>query len=209
MIITLKRTGKCADCGRELKAGTKAKWYRNGAIYCLDGHNGKASNPGENKPQTDWLAILNEANAAAAKAYDDFAAKHYQKPNFAVVQHADPLDDTSPVVKAYPMTDVCGFVWLELKNKDKDYDGNSILNKRFIADFKRFGKETEPHHWKWGEFRLSYHKDCSVWSYPWELRAPAVGYGNGTMSASESAGRAFVVVMDKYGVDVCNRSRMD
>ncbi len=30
MIITLEKPAKCADCGAELKAGEKARWYRNG-----------------------------------------------------------------------------------------------------------------------------------------------------------------------------------
>ena len=209
MIITLRRDGKCADCGRELAAGTQAKWYKNGAVYCLDGHNGNGKAAGESKPQTDWLAILKEANDAAAKANADFAAEYYKEPAFAVVEHENQLDDSSPIVKAYPMNDVCGFVWLELRNKDKDYNGKAILNKRFIADFKRFGKETEPHRWAWGSFRLAYYKDCGVWSYPWILHAPAVGYGNGSMSAMESAGHAFTGVMLEHGVDVFTRSRID
>ena len=209
MIITLRRDGKCADCERELAAGTKAKWYKNGAIYCLDGHNGNGKTAGESKPQTDWLAILKEANAAAAKAYSEFATEYYKEPAFAVVEHENQLDDSSPIVKAYPMNDVCGFVWLELGNRSKDYNGKAILNKRFIADFKRFGKETEAHHWAWGNFRLTYSSYRSVWSDPWILHAPAVGYGNCSMSAMEHAARAFAVVMDGYGVDVCNRSRID
>jgi hypothetical protein len=37
MIITLKRAGVCAQCGKTLEAGTRAKWYRSsGTIYCLD-----------------------------------------------------------------------------------------------------------------------------------------------------------------------------
>jgi hypothetical protein len=38
MIITLKRAGTCRQCGADLKPGSRAKWYRNGAVYGLDCH---------------------------------------------------------------------------------------------------------------------------------------------------------------------------
>ena len=38
MIITLKRADTCRDCGAELKAGSKANWYRNGAVYGIGCH---------------------------------------------------------------------------------------------------------------------------------------------------------------------------
>jgi hypothetical protein len=37
MTITLKRGGTCAECGATLPTGTRAKWYRDGSLYCL-GH---------------------------------------------------------------------------------------------------------------------------------------------------------------------------
>ena len=37
-IITLKYAGKCADCGAELPAGSRARWYGRGKIYGLDCH---------------------------------------------------------------------------------------------------------------------------------------------------------------------------
>jgi hypothetical protein len=38
MLITLKRDGVCADCGSEVPAGSKARWYKNGTIYGLTCH---------------------------------------------------------------------------------------------------------------------------------------------------------------------------
>lgn len=38
MVITLRRAGKCAECGAALPAGVRARWYRNGAVYGLDCH---------------------------------------------------------------------------------------------------------------------------------------------------------------------------
>ena len=45
MIITLQRDGTCADCGASLPAGTRARWYRNGAVYGLDCHEASATRP--------------------------------------------------------------------------------------------------------------------------------------------------------------------
>ena len=36
--ITLKFAGKCRECGTDLPAGTKAKWYGRGRVYGLDCH---------------------------------------------------------------------------------------------------------------------------------------------------------------------------
>lgn len=38
MIITLKHEATCRDCGAKLPAGTRARWYRSGAVYGLDCH---------------------------------------------------------------------------------------------------------------------------------------------------------------------------
>lgn len=38
MIITLKRAGTCRKCGADLEPGSRAKWYRNGAVYGLGCH---------------------------------------------------------------------------------------------------------------------------------------------------------------------------
>lgn len=38
MVITLKRAGVCRECGAQLPAGTRASWYRNGAVYGLNCH---------------------------------------------------------------------------------------------------------------------------------------------------------------------------
>lgn len=38
MEITLKREATCAECGATLPPGTRARWYRNGAVYGLSCH---------------------------------------------------------------------------------------------------------------------------------------------------------------------------
>jgi len=161
-----------------------------------------------NKPKTkakDWLSILRQADAAAKQAFDDFTKEHYTQPWYEVQQHSNPLDDKSPVTKRYPLQDLCGFVWLELKLKG---------NEHFINEVKRIGKlDTgkwgDRREWLLGEFRLVYRKGVSKWSYPWEIYAPHVGYGNGSISAAEAAGHAFCKAMKVHDVDIWCRSRLD
>jgi len=42
-IITLQYAGHCADCGTELPAGTRAKWYGRGRVYGLNCHSKNGS----------------------------------------------------------------------------------------------------------------------------------------------------------------------
>ena len=38
MTITLKRAAVCRGCGAHLSPGTRASWYRSGAVYGLNCH---------------------------------------------------------------------------------------------------------------------------------------------------------------------------
>lgn len=38
MMITLQRAAACRECGATLEPGTRANWYRNGAVYGLECH---------------------------------------------------------------------------------------------------------------------------------------------------------------------------
>ena len=38
MLITLKREAVCDDCGSDIPAGSKARWYRDGKAYGLTCH---------------------------------------------------------------------------------------------------------------------------------------------------------------------------
>ena len=55
MTITLKRPAQCAECGATIAAGTRANWYRNGAVYGYDCHTrtAKADRPAR-KPYRRW-----------------------------------------------------------------------------------------------------------------------------------------------------------
>jgi len=67
-----------------------------------------------NKRQADSLVFIT-AYAEAQKRGREAAAKCVPTP-MVVRQHADPLDDNSPVVKQwYAPQGVCGFAWVSIK----------------------------------------------------------------------------------------------
>jgi hypothetical protein len=110
MQITLKYDATCRDCGKALPAGTKARWYRNGATYCLDGHNGKANGKRETT-SVDFEAIYQKAEQAGLEA-----GKNAVPTPMVVQQHQKMFDDRSPVVKSYHVSEgVCGFAWVKVR----------------------------------------------------------------------------------------------
>lgn len=63
------------------------------------------------KPKQDFQAIYDEAHQAGI----DAAQSHKPMPMF-VEQHANPLDDSSPVLKSWKVSGgVCGFAWIKFK----------------------------------------------------------------------------------------------
>jgi hypothetical protein len=44
-VIELKYQGTCRDCGANLPAGTTAKWYGRGRVYCYGEHGGAKKEP--------------------------------------------------------------------------------------------------------------------------------------------------------------------
>ena len=73
----------------------------------------------------DFKTIWEEARKAGLEA----GSLHTPKP-MVVVQHANPLDDNSPVVHQYePIMDgVCGFAWVNVK------PGNSAFSKWLMSN---------------------------------------------------------------------------
>ena len=61
---------------------------------------------------SEFVTIYNEAKKAGLEAGNTVVPTPMQ-----VVQHANPLDDNSPIVKAYePVMDgCCGFAWINVK----------------------------------------------------------------------------------------------
>jgi len=76
-----------------------------------------ASKKGESKPKQDWQSIYDAARAAC------LAAGHAMTPTPMVVQqHADQLDDTSPVVQQWHVSEgVCGFAGVIIKSGNSSF----------------------------------------------------------------------------------------
>lgn len=76
----------------------------------LNRTNGK-STPRETKPKVNFQAIYDEADRAGKAA----AEAHTPTP-MVVAQHANPLDDSSPVKQAWTVPQgACGFAWIWFK----------------------------------------------------------------------------------------------
>jgi hypothetical protein len=81
------------------------------AIVLIEGCGGKKVN---DKPKNvnDWQALYDKAHKAGHEA----ATNHKPVP-MTVVERANPLDDSSQIVKQYePISDgVCGFAWINIR----------------------------------------------------------------------------------------------
>lgn len=122
----------------------------------------------------NFSAIYSEADAAGRKA-----AEAVVPVPMYVVQRADPLNDNSPVVKAYPpvMDGVCGFAWVTVR------PGNSGFAKYLKAKGAHKG----------------YYGGVELW---------VSGY-NQSMTRKEAYAYAFADVCQKYGIKAYAGSRMD
>ena len=194
--LITKYTGTCADCGAELPAGTKARYYGRGRLYGVDCH--------EDTAKTDTappiLAALLEAAAAAGSAYVNYAAEFYTAPAFEVVENA-PGDmfhnPAAPTRTVGTMFDVCGFVWVDIDNRRK----SGAPGARMLREFKSHASE-DYGAWRLGEFSLSH----SGYDGSWHLGgygADSVtgGTGNGAMSAAEAGAGAFVASLAAAGYE--------
>ena len=144
----------------------------------------KEKNMSPKEGNKSLLTLLQKADQTASKTYEAFVSANYKTPAIAII------GEDSTVVGQ--MNDVCGHVWLEVAyRKGKD----------FLSAFKREGVLSIQNGKRWtlGSFTLRYSNSSSVWSSPWRLFVPSVGYGNGAMSAMEAAGRAFSQKMEELG----------
>lgn len=152
----------CPKCGKHFrKAASLAKWHG----WCLNGKSDEpvgsvtrtpqvpaiagttplGFTPGEYgdpfikapKPKGNGPRDINAHLAAAEAAGKAAAAAHTPEP-MHVVQHADVLDDSSPIVKRYApvMGGVCGFAWVSLKGgtrlantMKKRYHGDGLMDR--------------------------------------------------------------------------------
>lgn len=70
--ITLKFAGKCRDCGFELPAGSRARWYGKGRVYCADGHKGEVKEI-EYRGSCEDAPCCGCCGANVYGGYDDFS----------------------------------------------------------------------------------------------------------------------------------------
>jgi len=130
--------------------------------------------PKPNKP--DWEAVWNEAHEAGMKA------GHAATPvPMVVVEHANPLNDNSPIVKRYaPVTDgVCGFA--------------SVVVHPGTCSFARWCQKEK-------DARANYYGGMTV---KW------VGEFNQSLTRKEEYANAFAQVLHTHGIKARVESRMD
>jgi hypothetical protein len=121
------------------------------------------------------------ALAAEADAAGRAAAEAVRVTPMIVVERADPLDDSSPIVRAYPpvMDGVCGFAWVSI------YPGTCA--------FARYAKK-----------HLGFRAD----SYAGGVRRSVAAY-NQSMTRKEAYARAFADVLQRAGIKAYANSRLD
>lgn len=123
----------CPKCGKHFsKAASLGKWHG----WCLKpdsepvadtktlqgdpftGFSDNLNNPFAEKPAPDIKVKRDTlSHLVAAEKAGEAAAKACTPEPMHVVQRANPLDDSSPVVKRYApvMAGVCGFAWISLR----------------------------------------------------------------------------------------------
>jgi hypothetical protein len=129
----------------------------------------------DRKPKQDWERIYNEAHTAGMAA-----GQACQPVGMVVQQHANPLNDNSPVVKSWDVPDgVCGFAWVVVSPGTHSFARWAAKNLNAKKDY--YGGVTV----KWvGEFGQSMQRKIAY-------------------------AQAFAGVLHKYNVPVGVRDRMD
>lgn len=132
--------------------------------------------------ETEPTLAYSEMNSLLRKAQEEglLAGKNYNPTPMIVVEHANPLNDNSPIVKQYaPVMDgVCGFAWVHFPK----------ANTRFVRFLKK--------------------KNLGHSGYPQGYDYWVSAFGQ-SMEKKESYARAFAKVMRDAGFDAYSQSRMD
>lgn len=218
MVITLKRPAKCAEpgCGKPVLAGARARWYRDGRVFGIGCH-GKALVPMNGRtvavaePLDDVLSALKVANVAAHEAYRAYADEHYSNgPLYAVVEHVNQFDDSSPVRKAWGMQDLCGFAYARFGQK-----ANRALVRWFKSvppESNQYGRSGDLYAREGFEVKIApkdrWSPGCSFFRSPWEREA-GTNHGNGDFGAMCAGVGAFAREMNARGFEVETWSRLD
>jgi hypothetical protein len=114
--IVMKREGRCLECGTGLPIGTVARFYGGTKIYGLSCH-GQLP---RSQPIHKALAITRDTEHRELwdKAHEagNAAVEMTIPVPMVVQQHANQMDDNSPIVKEYLVpTGVCGFAWVVVR----------------------------------------------------------------------------------------------
>lgn len=173
---------KCSKCHKAFKhAASIAKYHS----WCGGEAVPIAGAPPERKakPKSDLDALFEQAEAAGEQA-----ARECTPEPMHVVERANPLDDSSPIVKQYApvMGGVCGFAWVWVK-------GNSAI-----------GRAAKKHY-----ANADFASDVRVHKgYPTGLNIWVSGFGQ-SMETKEAYARAYCHVLTENGHEAHVESRMD
>lgn len=141
-----------------------------------------AVNAGINKA----AALLHIAIKAGEKAADDLTPVP-----MVVEQHADAINDNSPVVKSWKApSGVCGFAWVNIKCR-------TAGNRKFINGLKKAGRAGKDHSFDWA--RDDYLGGYTFW----------IVYGKQSYEKKVAYSGAFVGVLCDGGVEAYGYSRLD
>lgn len=146
----------------------------------------------------NFQILLNEARIAGLQA-----VQKAQVVPMVVSQHVNPMDDNSPIGRAWFVADgVCGFAWVKvitkMKSSAKDY--NRTLNVQFANWMKKQAKSNGRNY---DEILLpednAYNGGVDVW----------VGGFNQSMQRKEAYAHAFADSLRAAGIVCYAQSRMD
>jgi hypothetical protein len=131
----------------------------------------------------DWLVVFGAAVAAG-----EAAGTNAKPAPMMVVARANPLDDNSPVEKAWHVPEgVCGFAWVNVKAKG--------IGARFINALRKAGYVSEYGGWR----RDHYYGGYTFW-----VRHYGQSYERKMAYAD-----AFAAVLKKHGVPAYATGRLD
>lgn len=110
-----------------------------------------------------------------------------------VAQHANPMDDNSPIEKEWFVPDgPCGFAWINIKAK-------TPANRKFVSELKKCGLLSSDINSRKVWTKDSYYGGFTYW----------VHAGNQSIARKEAFARAFVDVLKDAGIDARWMSRLD
>lgn len=136
--------------------------------------------------KNQWIELAEKAHKAGLKAAEDCVPTP-----MVVAQHANPLDDSSPVTKAWHVpSGVCGFAWVNVKYKGAGAKFLNALKKQGLA-----GDINDHCEWRKDSYYGGYTHWVHVGGQSYEIKcAYASAYAN---------------VLNEAGIKAYSMSRLD